>query len=61
LIEHLQEIPKSQISIRDINSFVLSLLGERQVDVQEQRFAEASIAKNCSHAPVLIKAVNEGG
>jgi hypothetical protein len=35
LIEHLQQSPKSQISRRDIHRFVLSLLGKRQVHVQE--------------------------
>jgi len=47
--------------MRDINSFVLPLLGERQVHVQEQRFSEASVAKNCSYAPMLMKDVDEGG
>src|SRR5215475_13772270 len=35
LIEYLQEMPKSQISIRHINCFVLLLLGERQIHVQK--------------------------
>jgi hypothetical protein len=61
LIEHLQQRPKSQISRRDINTFVLPLLGERQVYVQEQRFAEAGITKKHSHTLVLMQAVNKGG
>jgi len=60
-IKYLQETPQSLISVCDIHCFVLPLLGERQVHVQEQRFSKAGSAKNCSHAPVRMQAVDEGG
>ena len=61
LIKHLQQRPKSQISIRDIHSFVLPLLGKGQIDVQKERFSEPSVAKNRSYPLALMKAVDESG
>ena len=61
LIEHLQQVSKNQIGMRDINRFASPPLGLYQVGTQQRRFTEAGITDNCHHALALAQAVDEGG